>query len=100
MERERLIDAEWQKEAGQGENGLYLAEITIYGNNRIGLLVDITKIFTERRIDVRSVNTRTSKQGIATIAVSFTIADKGMLNSLIEKIRQVESVIDIERTAG
>ncbi len=99
-ERVRLIDAEWQKEATTGEKGLYLAEIVIYGNNRTGLLVDITRIFTERKIDVLSVNSRTSRQGTATIAMSFEVADKNTLNYLIEKIRQVESVLDIERTTG
>ncbi len=99
-ERSRLIDAEWQKEAQDGDKGLYMAEIMIYCNNRTGLLVDITKIFTERKIDVRSVNSRTSRQGIATIAMSFEIADKGTLNYLVDKIRQVESVIDVERTTG
>ncbi len=99
-ERVRLIDAEWQKDAAAGEKGLYLAEIIIYGNNRTGLLVDITKIFTERKIDVLSVNSRTSKQGTATIAMSFEVPDKGTLNYLIDKIRQVESVLDIERTTG
>ncbi|MDO4298688.1 MAG: bifunctional (p)ppGpp synthetase/guanosine-3',5'-bis(diphosphate) 3'-pyrophosphohydrolase [Lachnospiraceae bacterium] len=100
LERERLIDAEWQKEAAQGDKGLYLAEIIIYGNNRIGLLADITKVFTERKIDVMSVNTRTSKQGIATLSISFNVPGKSVLNSLIEKLRQVESVMDIERTTG
>ena len=57
-ERVRLIDAEWQQEAQMGDKGLYLAEIMIYCNNRTGLLVDITKIFTERKIDVTSVNSR------------------------------------------
>ncbi len=99
-ERARLIDAEWQQEAQAGDKGLYLAEIMIYCNNRTGLLVDITKIFTERKIDVSSVNSRTSKQGIATIAMSFEVSDKGTLNYLIEKIRQVESVLDVERTTG
>jgi GTP pyrophosphokinase len=99
-ERSRLIDAEWQQESQAGENGLYMAEITIYCNNRTGLLVDITKIFTERKIDVNSINSRTSKQGIATIAIAFEVADKGTLNYLIEKIRQVESVLDVERAVG
>ena len=99
-ERARIIDAEWQQEAQKGEKGLYMAEIIIYGHNRTGLLVDITKIFTERKIDVNSVNSRTSKQGLATIAMAFEVPDKAVLNSLIEKIRQVESVIDIERTTG
>lgn len=99
-DRARIIDAEWQKEGAVGDKGLYLAEIMIYCNNRTGLLVDITKIFTERKIDVISVNSRTSRQGIATIAMSFEVSDKNTLNYMIDKIRQVESVIDVERTAG
>ena len=100
LEKVRLIDAEWQQGAEQGDNGLYLAEIKIFGNNRTGLLVDITRIFTEREIDISSINSKTSKQGVATISISFNTKGKEELSSLIEKIRQVESVIDIERTTG
>ena len=74
--------------------------MTIFGNNRTGLLVDITRIFTEREIDISSINSKTSKQGVATISISFNTKGKEELSSLIEKIRQVESVIDIERTTG
>ena len=100
LEKVRLIDAEWQQGAEQGDNGLYLAEIKIFGNNRTGLLVDITRIFTEREIDISSINSKTSKQGVATISISFNTKGKEELSRLIEKIRQVESVIDIERTTG
>ena len=100
LEKVRLIDAEWQQGAEQGDNGLYLAEIKIFGNNRTGLLVDITRIFTEREIDISSINSKTSKQGVATISISFNTKGKEELSSLIEKIRQVESVIDIDRTTG
>ena len=100
LEKVRLIDAEWQQGAEQGDNGLYLAEIKIFGNHRTGLLVDITRIFTEREIDISSINSKTSKQGVATISISFNTKGKEELSSLIEKIRQVESVIDIERTTG
>ena len=100
MEKVRLIDAEWQQGADEGNNGLYLAEIKIFGNNRTGLLVDITKIFTELEIDINGIHSKTSKQGIATIEVSFSIKGREELTSLIDKIRQVESVIDIERTTG
>ncbi len=100
MIRARLIDAEWQQGASEGSNGLYLAEIKIFGNNRTGLLVDITKIFTERGIDINAINSKTSKQGVATISVSFNTKGKMELQSLVDKIRQVESVIDIERTTG
>ncbi len=101
MERERLIDAEWQQEdEEESGNGLYRAEIKIYGNNRTGLLVDITKVFTEKNIDINAIHSKTSKQEIATIDISFNTRGRAELTSVIDKLRQVESIIDIERTTG
>ena len=97
-ERERLIEAEWQPEQEGGQR--YTVEINVYANNRTGLLVDISRIFTERRIDLSAMNVRTSKQGTATIDMTFDVNSKEELNSLVEKVRQVESVIDIERSKG
>lgn len=95
-ERMRMIEAEWQGfAAGSGEK--YATEITIYANNRTGLLVDLSRIFTERNIDLTGINSRLSKQGTATISVSFEISGTEELNRIIEKIRQVDSIIDIER---
>ena len=98
MDRARLIEAEWQPAENKSEK--YMAEIQVYANNRTGLLVDLSKIFTERKIDMRTINSRTSKQEKATISISFEIASKEELSSLIAKIRQVESVLDVERTTG
>ena len=97
-ERQRLVDAEWEHDDKDGQ--LYTVEINVYANNRTGLLVDISKIFTERKIDLAAINVRTSKQGTATIDMSFDVHNNEELNSLIEKVRQVESVIDIERSRG
>ena len=98
IDRGRLIDAEWQ--AGSEESSKYLAEIVIYAHNRNGLLADISRALTEKNIDIMSMNTKTSKQGIATMAASFYIGSREELNHTIEKLRNVESVMDIERTTG
>lgn len=99
-ERERLIDAEWQADASARVGEKYTTEIKVYANNRTGLLVDVSKILTERNIDVTSMNVRVSKQGTATLAMSFDISSVEELNRIIEKLRQVESVIDIERSTS
>ncbi len=99
IERERLIDAEWE-EAGEETEGRYLAEIKIFANNRNGLLADISKALTEKNIDILSMNTRTNKQGMATLLTSFEIKSRDELNRIIDKIRTIDSVIDIERTTG
>ncbi|MGN0387245.1 MAG: RelA/SpoT family protein [Suilimivivens sp.] len=100
MERERLIDAEWEHSADEIAGGKYLAEIKIYANNRNGLLADISKALTEKNIDILSMNTRTSKQGLATMSTSFEISSREELIRIIEKIKSIDSVIDIERTTG
>lgn len=100
IERSRLIDAEWEgdQEASYGEK--YLAEIKIYANNRNGLLADISRALTEKNIDILSMNTRTNKQGLATLATSFEISNREELIRIIDKIRSIDSVLDIERTTG
>ena len=99
-ERNRLIDAEWQNPESMTGKEKYMTEIRIYANNRIGMFVDLSKVFTERQIDILSMNVKTSKQGRATISMSFDIHGIDELNSLIEKLRQIDGVIDIARQAG
>lgn len=99
MERGRLIEASWAADEG-AQDGKYMTEIVIYANNRIGILTDLSKIFTERNIDVNSINSRTSKSDIATISMTFATQGTEELNSLIAKIRTIDSIIDIERTSS
>ena len=99
FERGRLIEASWAADEGK-QDGKYMTEIVIYAHNRVGILTDLSKIFTEKNIDDNSINSRTSKSEIATISMSFAIQGTEELNSLISRIRQIDSIIDIERTTG
>lgn len=98
QDRMRIIEAEWETATEGKESELYDTEIIIYAYDRMGILLDITKIFTENKIDVKSVNSRTSKQGIATINMGFAIRSVEELHNLTKKILQVEGVKDIQRT--
>ena len=98
-ERNRLIEAEWSAQAKKNED-YYPVEIVIYSYNRSGVLFDVSKIFTENEIDVKSMNVRTSKQDKATIVVGFETRGVEQLNKLVKKLRNVESVIDIERRSN
>ena len=98
IERARLIDAEWEGSPEEIQGEKYVAEIVIYANNRSGLLADISRALTEKNIDILSMNTRTNKQGLATLSASFEVGSRDELNRVIDKIRTIESVIDIERS--
>ena len=100
FDRARLIDAEWQEPEGEKGQERYLTEISIFANNRHGLLADVSRTLTEKNIDILSVNTRTNRNGVATMCVSFEISGREELQKLVEKLRNIDSVIDIERTKG
>ena len=97
-DRGRLIEAEWQQ--GETGNETYSAELRIYANNRIGMVVDISRVFTEAQIDISSLNSKTAKNGTGTIIVTFDTHGKEELAKLVEKIRQIPGIIDIGRSAG
>ena len=99
LDRSRLIEAEWQV-SEEETNQTYTTEINIYADNRKGLLADVSKIFLELDIDIITINVSNNKKGRATLSMSFDITGVSQLNRIISKIRSVEGVIDIERTAG
>lgn len=98
-ERARLISAEWEQ-SDDKNNGLYMSEIKMYAHDRQGMLMEISKIFTENKIDVKNMNVRTSKKGTATVEMGFIVHSREELTKIIEKMYQIEGVIDIERAVG
>ena len=98
-ERNRLIEAEWSPEA-RGSDEVYPVEIIIYCYNRSGVLLDVSRVFTESGIDVKSMNVRTTRQEKATLVVGFEVKGVEQLNRLIGKLKNVESVISIERNTN
>ena len=95
FDRQRIIEADWEETDSKEK---FPAEINIYANNRNGLLADVSKALTERNIDILSLNTRTNKQGLATMSISFETSGKEELKSIMDRIRNIESIVDIERT--
>ena len=99
LDRARLIEADWAEGVVQSAN-MYSTEINIYAMNNQGLIFELSKIFNEEKINLTGMNVRLSKQGKATISVKFEIHSKEQLTKIISKIRNVDGIIDIERTAG
>jgi GTP pyrophosphokinase len=101
-DRARLLEAEWQMDNPElGTGSAYLAEISIYCSNRTGLLADVSRTFSERKISIVNVMTRNSvKQGTANIDISFEVHSRDELDELIRIIMNIPSVLDITRKTG
>ena len=96
----RLIDAEWNIEEADKSDHIYNAEIRIFARNNPGVLLEVTKILSEEKVNINSVSARPGKNEISTITVSFAVHGTEQLRNIISRISAQPNVIDIERTSG
>ena len=92
-EDNRMIDVAWYK----NEKTSYNVEVEVFSNDRDGLLADILRKIGETKAHIMGVNTKTTKERIAIIAVTMEVEDLDELNKVIKLIRQVESVYEVKR---
>ena len=95
-ERERLIDATWQDRKDVPIKRTYVTEIQITCLDRIGIIVDISKILSDMKLPVKSLNAKTTKSS-AIFNVKIEISDIDQLEELIRKIEAVRDVLEIIR---
>ena len=100
VERARLIEAQWDKPQSAFKDEKYAVEIRVFGTNRVGMLVDISRIMSELELNMTNINARTNKKNEATIDIGFEISSRNELEKIVDKLRQVNGVIDVTRTKG
>lgn len=95
-ERNRLLDAEWNIGSAKEETTSFSAELLIIGNNRDGMVFDITKVVVEQGITMTSINAKGEKNK-ARVNITVQITDKEQLESFCKKLYNIDGVTDIER---
>ena len=93
-ERERLIDVDW----GDDDTSRYHVEIHIIAYDRHGLLRDVSTVLSALNVDVVSVNTLSDQASqTADMKIGLHIANTSELTTIMDKIRQLRNVQDVER---
>jgi len=98
VERHRLIEAEWEPEAVETDNQSYRADLQISGENRQGLLLDLSKILTEENIKVESLNARSINKEESVFNIAVEVSNLEQLNKLSTKFKNVLGVDQVIRT--
>lgn len=100
-ERNRLINAEWDAQFAQGAaNASYLAEIRITASDRVGLIMEISRMLADDDISVKGFNVRTTKDMLAIINISMEIRTKEQLERIVNRLNNVKDILEITRVAG
>ena len=100
-ERGRLINAEWDTQFAKGEsNTSYLAELKVTANDRVGLIVEISRQLADDDISVKGFNVRTTKDMLAIFNVTIEIKTKEQLERVVTRLKNLRDVIEVERVSG
>ena len=99
--RGRLINAEWDTQFAKGEsNTSYLAELKVVANDRVGLIVEISRQLADDDISVKGFNVRTTKDMQAILNVTIEIKTKEQLERVVTRLKNLRDVTEVERVSG
>ena len=92
-EPDRLIEVDWQPSGTER----YLTDIRVELADRIGLLEDVGKLFSEARTNIQAIRTRSLPNHTAAMQISFDAADTQHIADMMNRLRRLTDVIDIHR---
>ncbi|HUR37292.1 MAG TPA: TGS domain-containing protein, partial [Terriglobales bacterium] len=100
-EPERRIAVEWSskgeaKVRGMKGTGTYPVKVTIFCDDRSGLLKQLTAIISDEDTNIRNISTRTGN-GEAHVDVVVDIDDLKHLERVISGIRKIQGVREVQR---
>jgi guanosine-3',5'-bis(diphosphate) 3'-pyrophosphohydrolase len=93
-EPERRIDVEWAGD--ETTAGSYPVKITVFCDDRFGMLKQITSVISDTKTNIRNVEARTSN-GQGNIDVILDIIDLKHLENIITGVRKIPGVHDVQR---
>ena len=89
----RLIGVQWANE----EKGAYTVEITVFANDRLGLLADILREVQDTKNKVLAINAKATKDRVVIIEFTVEVPSLDALNKVLKVIRKIDSVFDVTR---
>ena len=96
-ESDRRIDVEWARlSKADGSAAEYPVKLTLFTDDRSGMLKEITAIVSDDNTNIRNIETRTANSQ-ATIDMVLDIADLRHLERIILGLRKIPGVHDVQR---
>ena len=100
-ERGRLINAEWDTQFAKGDtNTSYLAELRVTANDRVGLILEISRQLADDDISVKGFNVRTTKDLLAIFNITIEIKTKEQLERVTKRLKGLKDIVEVERVSG
>src|SRR5579863_8077416 len=99
-ESDRRISVEWSRagDKAPGADQRYPVKITIYCDDRTGMLKELTAVISDDDTNIRNIDIRHDDSGEAIIEFIVEAEDLRHLNRMVLGLRRVSGVRDVQRT--
>ncbi len=99
-ESDRRIAVEWARtaeEQASGKKSTYPVKLTLYCDDRSGLLKEMTAVISDDGTNIRGVDSKSTGDGEAVVEFVIEAEDVGHLTRLVTGLRRVPGVRDVQR---
>ena len=93
-EPDRLLEVDWRPSS---DGAVYLTDIKVELADRIGLLEDVGKLFSEAKTNIQAVRTRSLPNHTAIMQISFDARDTEHIAAVMKRLQRLTDVMDIHR---
>jgi GTP diphosphokinase / guanosine-3',5'-bis(diphosphate) 3'-diphosphatase len=99
-ESDRRINVEWARAGDQtpGATQRYPVKITVFCDDRTGMLKELTAVISDENTNIRSVDIKRDDEGEAMIEFVVEAEDVRHLNRMVLGLRRVNGVRAVQRT--
>lgn len=95
-DQNRFIPVRWVEE----KRASYIATLQIEADDRIGMMMNISACLADLKINCSSIDSRTTKKGIAIMNFGLEISDASDVKKAMNKIKQIPGVMSVMRKTG
>lgn len=92
-EPDRWISASWDSDVKEE----FTATLSIACLDRVGMMADISKVIADMRVMIYGINTKSKKDGRASIELTLAVNGIEHLQGVMAKILKINGVLDVER---
>ena len=92
----RIGEVEW----APSTDSVFLVAIQVEALDRHRLLSDVTRALADERVNILSASVQTSRDRVAVSRFTFELADPAHLGSVLQTVRNVDGVFDVERVTA
>lgn len=96
-DKSRFIKVSW---AENHHKSSYIASLRIVAIDSPGMMMNITTVLAEAKINCVSINARSLKNGTSSISFGLEISDTDELKRAMDKIRSIPGVSEVDRTTN